>query len=208
MRIYFVRHGQSEANVLHQISNRGYMHGLTQLGQQQAEDLAQKLLAEVSGKRKLARIYTSPLQRAVETAQILSAHLGIPYETTGALREFDCGVAEGGADAHSWGLWQWVWDEWHMHRRFESKIEDGESYLDLVARFRPFVEGLYSSPEDLILIGHGGLFISMLPGLLVNHNLREQIPGDLGIPNTGFILAETCAKGLVCLEWCGVKILA
>jgi broad specificity phosphatase PhoE len=200
MQIFFVRHGQSEANVIHEISNRGWVHPLTQLGRQQAADLAQRLQET---ERKFARIYTSPLQRAVETAQILASHLEVPYEITGALREFDCGVAERGADAQSWAAWQWVWDEWHIHQHFESKIEGGESYLDLVARFRPFVESLYTCPDDLILIGHGGLFISMLPALLVNKNLREHMNGAWKFPNTGFVLAEPRAEGLVCLEWCG-----
>ena len=132
MRIFFVRHGESEANILRQISNRGYVHGLTEKGRQQAANLAQSLRAldfrtGKPGEAGAARIYTSPLQRAVETAQILSAALGIPYETTGALREFDCGIAEEGADEHSWSLHRWVWDEWLVHHRYGSKIEDGES---------------------------------------------------------------------------------
>jgi broad specificity phosphatase PhoE len=32
-RLYFVRHGESEVNVLRVISNRGFVHGLTATGQ-------------------------------------------------------------------------------------------------------------------------------------------------------------------------------
>jgi broad specificity phosphatase PhoE len=214
MRIFFVRHGESEANILRQISNRGYIHGLTEKGRQQAADLAQSLRALDfrTGKPDeagAARIYTSPLKRAVETAQILSAKLGIPYETTDALREFDCGIAEEGADEHSWGLWHWVWDEWFVHHRYDSKIEGGESYLDLLARLRPFVEGLVAgraeTQGDLILIGHGGLFSSVLPDLLAPADLRERVK-DLGLGNTATVLTEPRPEGLVCLEW-GGKIL-
>ena len=40
MRIYFARHGESEANLLHVFSNRGVKHGLTARGRAQAETLA------------------------------------------------------------------------------------------------------------------------------------------------------------------------
>jgi broad specificity phosphatase PhoE len=208
MRLYFVRHGESEANILRQISNRGWVHGLTEKGCRQAGDLSVQL-RERAGAAGLSRIYTSPLRRAVETAQILSASLGIPYETTDALREFDCGIAEGGADERNWGYWHWVWEEWHIHKRYESKIEGGESYLDLIARMRPFLEDLCAPGRedqgDPVLIGHGGLFIAVLPDLLANPDLRVQI-GDIGIPNTGIILVEVAPQGLVCREWCGKAV--
>ena len=40
MRAYFVRHGESEANILEVISNRGSVHGLTEKGRRQANQLA------------------------------------------------------------------------------------------------------------------------------------------------------------------------
>jgi broad specificity phosphatase PhoE len=65
MRLYFVRHGQSVANVQMVISNRDLFHPLTELGRQQAEALAQSL-AEVP----VAALYSSPIVRAAQTAQI------------------------------------------------------------------------------------------------------------------------------------------
>ncbi|MBK9055673.1 MAG: histidine phosphatase family protein [Chloroflexi bacterium] len=43
MRFYFVRHGESEANILHEMSNRGWKHGLTEKGREQAAALAYNL---------------------------------------------------------------------------------------------------------------------------------------------------------------------
>ena len=37
MRILFARHGESQANRLHEISNRGLRHGLTKAGRWQAQ---------------------------------------------------------------------------------------------------------------------------------------------------------------------------
>lgn len=41
--IYFVRHGESEENILKVFSNRGLKHGLTEKGREQVESLAEKL---------------------------------------------------------------------------------------------------------------------------------------------------------------------
>jgi broad specificity phosphatase PhoE len=97
MRLYFVRHGQSEANVLQVISNRGLEHGLTEPGRAQVSSLARRLAG-----LPFARLYSSPLLRAVQTAEMLSSELGLPFETKDALREFDCGIIEGKSDTLSW----------------------------------------------------------------------------------------------------------
>src|SRR5438132_5365372 len=89
MRLYFVRHGESEANILRVISNRGYRYGLTARGQQQAVTLAQHLQPV-----PISDIFSSPLRRAVETADILSRALGKSYHITEALCEYDCGILE------------------------------------------------------------------------------------------------------------------
>ncbi len=115
MRLYFVRHGESEANVLSIISNRGFKHGLTEKGRGQAATLAQNLKGA-----SITRIYASPLKRAVETAKILAEAWGVEYTITPALREFDCGVAEDRGDPESWAIWHGVWDDWHQRQKWES----------------------------------------------------------------------------------------
>ena len=89
MRLYFVRHGQSEANVQVVISNRDLPHPLTELGRQQAKALACSL-ANVP----LAAIYSSPIVRAAQTAQIVAAIKSLPVEFADALREPDYGIIE------------------------------------------------------------------------------------------------------------------
>ena len=67
MRLYFVRHGESEANTLHVISNRESPFGLTALGKKQANILADSL-KDIP----VTVIFSSPILRARETADILS----------------------------------------------------------------------------------------------------------------------------------------
>ena len=191
--LYFVRHGESEANVLNVISNRGYRHGLTDLGRRQSADLASRLAGA-----GITRIWTSPLRRAVETAGILSEALAIPYQVTGALREFDCGIAENRADPQAWDLHRQVMAAWLQQGDLAARIEGGESFLDMRDRFVPFVEHLLEKEAtNQVLVGHGGLYLCMLP--LVLNNL-EKAP-ESGFPNTAYVLARPTPDGLICVEW-------
>jgi broad specificity phosphatase PhoE len=72
MKIYFAHHGESEANLLHEHSNRGFKHPLTAKGRTQAMALAEAL----EGIR-IERIYSSPLMRAVQKADVFAEMTGI-----------------------------------------------------------------------------------------------------------------------------------
>ena len=203
MKILFVRHGESEANLLRVISNRGWQHGLTERGKEQAAALGRKLQ-----RFPVTRLYTSPLLRAVQTAQILAGDLCVGYEVTGALREFDCGIAEGRSDQASWDLYDAVWHDWLDLGRWEQRIEGGESYLEVMARFVPFIEHLVaehaSDPGSLVLVGHGGLYQAMLP--LVLENVDREFVSTHPIQNAGLIVAEASATGLICSMWCDTPL--
>jgi broad specificity phosphatase PhoE len=200
MKLYFVRHGESEANILHEVSNRGLKHGLTERGRQEAVTLAGKLKGVPA-----TRIYSSPLLRAVQTSQILSRALTVPLEITDALREYDCGVIEGKSDAVSWEMHSAVAHDW-LEGRWESRVAGGESYLDIQARFVPFIEQLVGryrrSRADLVLVGHGGLYRHMLPLVLTNVDAGFAFEHLIG--HTEVIVAESRLEGLFCLSWCDI----
>ena len=203
MKIYFTRHGESQANILHQISNRGLVHPLTRNGRAQAAALADKLRD-----RAITRIYTSPLLRAIQTAEILSEALGADFEITDALGEYDCGILEGTSGPETWAAFLALREAWWPGRQWERRIEGGESFLDMQARFVPFVDGLLAADNQrdasLVLIGHGGLYLSMLPLVLVNMDFESA--SHQPFPNTGYVLAENSSQGLVCRQWCGAPV--
>jgi broad specificity phosphatase PhoE len=202
VKLYFVRHGESVANVLGVISNRDEPHPLTDKGREQAELLAASLLPCA-----ITALYTSPILRAVQTAEILSQRLGIGFQMMDALREYDCGILEGKSGAEVWEIYWALRQDWMQHRCSDHRIEGGESFLDMQARFVPFVQTLIAeagqSDGNKVLIGHGGLYRSVLPLVLTNIDLA--FPEEHPFPNTGYVVAETRPEGLVCLEWCGVK---
>jgi probable phosphoglycerate mutase len=203
MRIYFSRHGESEANLLHEHSNRGFVHGLTPVGRTQAEALA----AHLQGV-PITRIYASPLKRAVETAEIVSHILDAPVETNDALREYDCGILEGRSDRAAWEQHLAVYYQWVDEGLLEQRIEGGESYLDIQARFVPFIETLVKEygdrPANLLLIAHGGLYRLMLSQVLANVELT--FAASHPIDYTQVVVAEKRPEGLIALEWCGESV--
>jgi broad specificity phosphatase PhoE len=200
MHIYFARHGESQANLLHQISNRGLRHGLTTQGRQQAAALAGRLRDQC-----ITGIFSSPLLRAIETTVILANRLEIDYEVVAALREYDCGVAEGRSDAGAWQLWQELLDVWLVAEHREERIEGGESFYEVRERFVPFIEGLanrYGSTEARILcVSHGGLYRVMLPQVLQEMDVRRFAAH--GFDYTSCLVSEWRPAGLFCVGWNG-----
>ena len=198
MHLYFVRHGESEANTRHIISNRESTFHLTPRGRGQAEALAEKLRDT-----PVHAIYSSPILRARETAEILSTALGPAYQVTEALREYDCGILEERGDEESWKSYSRYFKDWVLHGRYTSKPADGECFLDIQNRFVPFIESLVQNSshadENILLIGHGGLFLLMLP--LVLSEIDHSFSTSHGLGNTEYVLAQQTSEGLVCLQW-------
>ncbi|MFN8487484.1 MAG: histidine phosphatase family protein [Caldilineaceae bacterium] len=203
MKIYFARHGESQANVLHEISNRGLRHGLTRKGREQAAALAHKLQD-----LNITHIYASPVLRAIETCVIVANRLDVDYTVVEALREYDCGIAEGRADEEGWQLWKTLFDDWTLHKRWERRIPEGECFHDLQARFVPFIEHLINhygaTDANLLCLAHGGLYCMMLP--LVLRNVDQATVLELGFAYAACIVAEARPEGLICIEWNGSKL--
>src|SRR5258708_38590727 len=100
-------------------------------------------------------MYSSPLQRAVQTAEILAKPFGLTMTITAALREWDVGIFEGTTDPHGWDLHLQVQHDWFFRHQWESRMPEGESFLDIQARFVPFIQNLIHThvDDDILLVG-------------------------------------------------------
>ncbi|MBR3555065.1 MAG: histidine phosphatase family protein [Oscillospiraceae bacterium] len=85
--LYIIRHGQTEMNARHVLQSRSD-HPLNETGIRQAREAAQRLKGVV-----FRRVYSSPLQRAVQTARLLAP--GLPVTVDERLIEMDYGPYEG-----------------------------------------------------------------------------------------------------------------
>lgn len=89
VKILLVRHGQDEDNE-QRIMNGRRDNPLTELGKQQATEAGKNIAST-----EITAIYSSPLKRAKETAEIISSHHGLKVETDNRLLERDFGVVTG-----------------------------------------------------------------------------------------------------------------
>ena len=89
MNLILVRHGETQRNAEGRVLGQGGP-GLNQRGRDQATAVARALSGNA-----VAAIYSSPLPRAMETAERVSQELELPIRTEESLAEIDAGKLEG-----------------------------------------------------------------------------------------------------------------
>lgn len=147
MKLYFIRHGQTEQNVKGII--QGHTHGkLSELGKKQA-DLAGKRLQN----EKIDIIYSSDLDRASNTANAIHRyrpHTKIIF--TKELRERDYGKLNGKNQKEV----GWTRENKLTHRNYLNP-PGGETFADMQKRAKKFFRKiLCAHPKDSVLIvSHG-----------------------------------------------------
>lgn len=90
VKIILVRHGETEWNKIKRIQGGSSDTPLNETGERQAELIGLRLKGE-----KIRAIYSSPLQRALHTAQAISRYHQLTINTLPALKEVDVGELEG-----------------------------------------------------------------------------------------------------------------
>lgn len=159
IRIILVRHGQTEWNRLHRFQGRTDLP-LNAVGNKQASGLALALKNE-----NITAIYSSPLERAVETAiHIRKFHPSAPLLKEPGLMEMDLGDFEG-MEAQHWA---------EQHREFRATWEKnpailtmpgGESLKKVQQRAVAALERIsmaYASDSTLLICSHNFVIVSLL----------------------------------------------
>jgi probable phosphoglycerate mutase len=147
-RFYLVRHGDNDliGKVI-----AGWLPGvhLNSQGRAEAEQLAEYLALE-----RLDLLYSSPLERAQETAAACGKRLGLPVQTAPQIGELDFGdwtgqtLDELAKDPR--------WRQWNECRSISS-TPGGETMLDLQGRFVGFIQQLREEQrgKKIALFSHG-----------------------------------------------------
>ncbi len=81
MKLYFLRHSQTDYNLEHRHDHEGKAT-LTDLGKSRAETLI-----EIFADKSISHIYSSPLQRCIDTISPTAQKLGKEIKTDERLRE-------------------------------------------------------------------------------------------------------------------------
>jgi len=107
MRLILIRHGETFWNWERRIQGCRSNTELNQRGKEQAEKIASLL-----GKQKVDAIYSSPLKRAVDTAQAIAQACGLGMNVAPELREIDAGELEGLSEEELGKRYKAFWREW------------------------------------------------------------------------------------------------
>jgi broad specificity phosphatase PhoE len=198
MRVYFARHGESTANTLHMFSNHQADHPLTEKGRAQAAALAHQL-----SDQNFSGFYSSPIPRAVETAQIISDSIRMPFKIHTGLQEFDAGILEGRSDENAWAEFSDLWNAWFTLELVDQKVAGGESLIEIRDRLGKFLDELchkYGQSEaNVLCITHGGLLYAGLPGLV--ENISFSFVRDNPLANTACVVINWNGVSWSCEKW-------
>ena len=142
--VLLVRHGQTPTTGKHLPGRAPGLH-LSEEGQRQAE-LAAKRIAELP---HVDAVYSSPLERARETAAPIAAARGLKVQIDKGLLECDFGQWTGGELKELMKK-----PEWTTVQRYPSgfRFPDGESFGEMQARMGACLERLRSRPPGGVLV--------------------------------------------------------
>lgn len=159
MRIILIRHGETEWNRLHRFQGRSDIP-LNSKGMGQARALALALQVET-----ITAIYSSPLQRAVETAsQIGRFHPSAPLIKESGLMEMDLGDFEG-MEAQRWAVQHLDFREAWENNPAALALPGGESLEEVQRRAVDSlkrISELYGPDTTLLICSHNFVIVSLL----------------------------------------------
>ena len=147
--IFLARHGESDWNVAKRFQGHSD-RPLTALGREQAHALADLVASE-----EIDAVYTSPLSRARETAEIVAARAGLEPIALPELREVDTGSWSGLSRTDVEARFPEGFARW---RSGGSGWEDGETYEEMAERVIGALRAIAEDHPDgrVLIISHGG----------------------------------------------------
>lgn len=149
--VYLVRHGESEWNVARLTQGQTMHPALTERGRADGAR-AGALLRDALAARPEARIWTSDLVRAHETAEIIAELTGAAVSPDKRLREQHLGTLEGRGYEETWAA-----GEAHDWSDPTLPIAGGESPADVHHRMAEVVQDARRAAESgpVVLVSHG-----------------------------------------------------
>lgn len=189
--LHIIRHGQTDWNAEKRL--QGHIDiPLNKKGIAEAE-----IIAEEFKNHELSAIYSSPLQRAHTTAQIINRHHQHDIKIHDALKEATYGPyegmkveeyhAKGGEALASLKLLP-------LRERLHFKINDeAESYYEVYQRVKPLLDQIIDNHlgQQVLIVSHGRLMGSIL-AMVAGDDIQ-----DIQIENTGCVTLVGNKSGLV-----------
>lgn len=166
-RIYLVRHGETLWN--HAMRYQGHADiPLNERGYAQARAVARRLSSE-----RIDAVYSSDLQRAKATAEVIAAAHGLPVHTDRSLREINFGVWEGLTRDEIRLRFPEVSQEWWSNP-VGTRLPGGETLAEVAERAVRYLLGTARRHPDgtVVVASHGGTIRAAI-GSLIRMDLNE-----------------------------------
>jgi broad specificity phosphatase PhoE len=169
--LWLIRHGESQGNLEQRV--QGWAdYPLTDLGRRQAARLAERLVQE----RPIYELVASPLQRAAETAQIISRALGLPARFDARLKEYNFGPLTGLTPNDIVAHFPSVQAAWEVNHVWEPLAgEEGDPTF--VRRVRAVMDEIVAGMDEgssVVVVAHGGSLDACLRSWLGIDGQKER----------------------------------
>lgn len=166
MKIYFVRHGQTDWNLAERMQGGCADNDLNENGKEQAKQV-QKQLKDI----KYDMIIRSPMKRVEQTMNIINEGRNVPTIIDERIRERILGILEGHSVTEN--LENKIWDY-----ELNYNIQDGENIRDFEKRILEFIREIKEKYNDktILIVAHGGIakvLKSYFYGMPKSKNLAE-----------------------------------
>lgn len=200
MRILFIRHGQTPANVLGQLDTAHPGPGLTDLGHRQAEAIPGALSAE-----SIDGIYVSTLLRTQLTAAPLAKDRALDAEVTDGIHEIEASDLEGlssheAAMRYMDTVFSWAAGD------LDVAMPGGPDGHDFFGRFDAAVDSFGRSHDGTVAVVSHGAAIRTWAGARAT-NVDVDYAASHALSNTGVVIVRgSMADGWVVEEWDGEPI--
>ncbi|SNS08832.1 probable phosphoglycerate mutase [Sphingomonas laterariae] len=197
----FIRHAESTANAgtattLEEMLNPP----LTELGQQQALDLADELAGY-----DIRTIYTSAYQRTAQTIAPTAAHFGLTPTADARTNEWYVGDVGNGATVDYYSIiGRWAAGD----TAAKADLPNAESLDDMVARVVPAWQDIINAHKDddgvVAIVGHGAAIGFVMPYFA--QNVSPGFSFSHGMHNTGIIKLEIINDQPYVTDWQGTEL--
>ncbi len=170
MEIVFIRHGQTDVNQQNRMQGALIDAELNEEGRKNAKEAAAHFKPD-----QFAAVYSSPLKRALETAQIFVKGIK-EIKIDRRLLEFDFGSWDGKSVADIRENFPDVLDPWgKMDERYRKYAPDGETYHNFEKRCASFLEDVYQKypQQKVLVVAHGRLIRMMAAHYLANGDIDK-----------------------------------
>mgnify|MGYP002510303825 CR=1 FL=1 len=183
MKLYLVRHGETDWNLQNRIQGQTDTL-LNEEGRRQAQELAMKL----KEKHHISSIYSSRQKRAWETAQVVGRAIGVRPSVKQGFEEISFGKWEG----YTWRQVREKFPEeyqtWYKNRRYQIPPE-GESYQQLLDRLLPALADLMEkNGGNILVVSHSAVIMTLLS--YINDTPFEDMVKNYKTGNTGIVEVE------------------